>query len=120
MRHAVEAAEDETFETNNGFDVKAIVRSAVNQVTGGTGGGSTITQEYIKKCHRQPAALADSRKITEVAEAYKMTQTYTNKSDILAAYLNIVYFGRGAYGIESAAQAYYGVHADQLTRQQAR
>jgi membrane peptidoglycan carboxypeptidase len=118
VRHAVEAAEDETFETNNGFDVKAIVRSAYNQVTGGTGGGSTITQEYIKKATGNDQHTL-TRKITEAAEAYKMTKTYTNKNDILAAYLNIVYFGKGAYGIESAARAYFGVPAAQLTPEQA-
>lgn len=118
VRHAVEAAEDETFETNNGFDVAAIIRSGLNQVTGVGGGGSTITQEYIKKATGNEQHTL-TRKITEAAEAYKMTQTYKNKNDILAAYLNIVYFGRGAYGIESAAQAYYGVHAAQLTPEQA-
>jgi membrane peptidoglycan carboxypeptidase len=114
VRHAVEAAEDETFETNNGFDVKAIARTVFNQLTGGTGGGSTITQEYIKVATGNNQHSV-TRKISEVAEAYKMTKTYTNKSDILAAYLNIVYFGRGAYGIESAARTYYGVSAAQLT-----
>ncbi|HEX5404034.1 MAG TPA: transglycosylase domain-containing protein [Pseudonocardiaceae bacterium] len=114
VRHAVEAAEDETFETNNGFDVKAIARTVFNQLTGGTGGGSTITQEYIKVATGNDQHSL-SRKVSEVAEAYKMTKTYTNKNDILAAYLNIVYFGRGAYGIESAARAFYGVSAAQLT-----
>jgi membrane peptidoglycan carboxypeptidase len=118
VRHAVEAAEDETFETNNGFDMKAILRSAYNQVTGGTGGGSTITQEYIKVATGN-SQHTFTRKINEVAEAYKMTKTYTNKNDILAAYLNTVYFGRGAYGIESAARAFYGVPAAQLTPEQA-
>jgi membrane peptidoglycan carboxypeptidase len=118
VRHAVEAAEDETFETNNGFDVKAIARTVFNQLTGGTGGASTITQEYIKVATGNNQHSI-SRKISEVAEAYKMTKTYTNKDDILAAYLNIVYFGRGAYGIESAAHAFYGVSAEQLTPEQA-
>ncbi len=117
VRHAVEGAEDETFETNNGFDVKAIGRTVFNQLTGGTGGGSTITQEYIKVATGN-AQHSLTRKISEVAEAYKMTKTYTNKNDILAAYLNIVYFGRGAYGIESAARAFYGVSAAQLTPEQ--
>jgi membrane peptidoglycan carboxypeptidase len=118
VRHAVEAAEDETFETNNGFDVKAIARTVLNQLTGGTGGASTITQEYIKVATGNDQHSV-TRKIGEVAEAYKMTKTYTNKNDILAAYLNIVYFGRGAYGIESAARAFYGVSAEQLTPEQA-
>lgn len=118
VRHAVEAAEDETFETNNGFDVKAIARTVYNQLTGGTGGASTITQEYIKVATGNDQHSL-SRKVSEVAKAYKMTKTYPNKNDILAAYLNIVYFGRGAYGIESAARTYYGVPADKLTPEQA-
>jgi membrane peptidoglycan carboxypeptidase len=117
VRHAVEAAEDETFETNNGFDVKAIARTVFNQLSGGTGGGSTITQEYIKVATGNNQHSL-TRKVDEVAEAYKMTKTYTNKSEILAAYLNIVYFGRGANGIESAARAFYGVPAAQLTPEQ--
>jgi membrane peptidoglycan carboxypeptidase len=118
VRRAVEAAEDETFETNNGFDIKAIARTAYNQLTGGTGGGSTITQEYIKVATGNNQHSI-SRKVNEAVEAYKMTKTYTNKNDILAAYLNTVYFGRGAYGIESAARLYYNVKAADLSPQQA-
>ncbi|HEX4700708.1 MAG TPA: transglycosylase domain-containing protein [Pseudonocardiaceae bacterium] len=118
VRHAVEAAEDETFETNNGFDLKAIARTAFNQLTGGTGGGSTITQEYIKVATGN-SQHSLSRKVNEVVEAYKMTKTYTNKNDILAAYLNTVYFGRGANGIETAAHTYYGIAAKDLSPEQA-
>lgn len=117
VRHAVEAAEDETFETNNGFDMRAIMRTAFNQLTGGTGGGSTITQEYIKVATNSKAHTL-TRKVNEVVEAYKMTKTYTNKNDILAAYLNTVYFGNGANGIETAARTYFGVPAAQLTPEQ--
>ncbi|HEY0807865.1 MAG TPA: transglycosylase domain-containing protein, partial [Pseudonocardiaceae bacterium] len=84
VRHAVEAAEDETFETNNGFDLKAIARTAMNQLTGGTGGGSTITQEYIKVSTGN-SQHSLTRKVNEAVQAYKMTKTYTNKNDILAA-----------------------------------
>jgi membrane peptidoglycan carboxypeptidase len=118
VRRAVEAAEDSTFETNDGFDVKAIARTVYNQLTGGTGGASTITQEYIKVATGNDQHSV-SRKVSEVAEAYKMTKTYTNKNDILAAYLNIVYFGRGAYGIESAAHTYFGTTAAKLSPPQA-
>jgi membrane peptidoglycan carboxypeptidase len=118
VRHAVEAAEDETFETNNGFDIKAIARTVFNQVTGGTGGGSTITQEYIKVATGNNQHSL-SRKVNEAVEAYKMTKTYPNKNDILAAYLNTVYFGRGANGIETAAHTYYNEAAANLTPEQA-
>jgi len=118
VRHAVEAAEDETFETNNGFDLKAIMRTGFNQLTGGTGGGSTITQEYIKVATGNNQHSI-TRKVNEAVQAYKMTKTYTNKNDILAAYLNTVYFGEGANGIETAARTYFNVPAAQLTPPQA-
>jgi membrane peptidoglycan carboxypeptidase len=118
VRHAVEAAEDETFETNNGFDIKAIARTAFNQLTGGTGGGSTITQEYIKVATGNNQHSI-TRKVNEAVEAYKMTKTYTNKNDILAAYLNTVYFGEGANGIATAAHTYFNETAAQLTPPQA-
>lgn len=117
IRHAVEAAEDETFETNSGFDLKAIGRTVWNQATGGQGGGSTITQEYIKVATGNDQHTL-SRKVSEVVQAYKMTKTYPSKNDILAAYLNIVYFGRGAYGIDAAAHAYYNTSPDKLTPEQ--
>lgn len=117
MKNAQMAAEDETFMTNSGFDMKAIVRTVWNRVTGGTGGGSTISQEYIKKAtgNDQPTL---SRKFLEMVQSYKMTNTY-NKQDILTAYLNTVYYGRGAYGIKAAAKAFYGEDLNQLTNEQA-
>jgi membrane peptidoglycan carboxypeptidase len=120
IQHAVEAAEDSTFQTNAGVDLKAILRTAYNQATGGSGGASTITQEYIKQA-TNPGVLGSlplKTKIAEMVKAYKMSRT-VDKSDIMASYLNIVYFGRGAYGIGAAAQTYYGVTPDKLTDPQA-
>jgi membrane peptidoglycan carboxypeptidase len=117
MKNAQIAAEDETFMTNSGFDMKAILRTVVNRVTGGTGGGSTIGQEYVKQATGN-AAPTLNRKMVEVVESYKMTQTYS-KEDILTAYLNTVYFGRSAYGIKAAAQAFYGEDVSKLTNEQA-
>jgi membrane peptidoglycan carboxypeptidase len=117
MKNAQMAAEDETFMTNSGFDMKAIVRTLWSRVTGGTGGGSTISQEYIKKAtgNDQPTL---SRKFVEMVQSYKMTNTYS-KQDILTAYLNTVYYGRGAYGIRAAAKAFFGEDLSQLTNTQA-
>ncbi|MBB2938152.1 membrane peptidoglycan carboxypeptidase [Amycolatopsis bartoniae] len=116
MKNAQIAAEDETFMTNSGFDIKAILRTVYNRLTGGTGGGSTIGQEYVKKATGNDEATL-SRKFVEMVESYKMTRTYS-KQDILTAYLNTVYFGRGAYGISAAAKAYYNEDVSKLTVEQ--
>ncbi|HVV12067.1 transglycosylase domain-containing protein [Amycolatopsis sp.] len=117
MKNAQMAAEDETFMTNSGFDLKAIVRTVFNRLGGGTGGGSTIGQEYIKNATGNDQATL-GRKIVEVVQSYKMTRTYS-KQDILTAYLNTVYFGRGAYGIKAAARAYFNEDVGKLTTEQA-
>ncbi|CRK60641.1 Multimodular transpeptidase-transglycosylase [Alloactinosynnema sp. L-07] len=105
--HAVYAAEDATFETNSGFDLGGIARAAWNNVTGGGGGGSTISQQYIKKASGDDDATL-TRKWVEVVKSYKMNETF-DKPEIITAYLNTIYFGRGAYGIAAAGKAYYGV-----------
>ncbi|HJQ46767.1 MAG TPA: transglycosylase domain-containing protein [Amycolatopsis sp.] len=117
MKNAQIAAEDETFMTNSGFDLKAIARTVWNRVTGGTGGGSTIGQEYVKNATGNDDPTM-SRKWVEMVQSYKMTRTYS-KEDILTAYLNTVYFGRGAYGVQAAAKAYYNSDVGQLTTEQA-
>jgi membrane peptidoglycan carboxypeptidase len=117
VKHAVYAAEDATFETNNGFDVIGIARAVYNNLTGGTGGGSTISQQYIKKATENEAPTL-TRKATELVKSFKMNQTQP-KEDIITAYLNIVYFGRNAYGIQAAAHAYFNKDAAQLTPSEA-
>ncbi|NKQ52518.1 penicillin-binding protein [Amycolatopsis sp. K13G38] len=116
MKNAQMAAEDETFMTNSGFDLKAILRTIWNRASGGTGGGSTIGQEYVKNATGNDAHTL-SRKFLEMVESYKMTRTYS-KEDILTAYLNTVYFGRGAYGITAAARAFYNENVGALTTEQ--
>jgi membrane peptidoglycan carboxypeptidase len=106
VKHAVYAAEDAEFETNPGFDISGVMRAGWNQLSGGQGGGSTITQQYIKKATGNDEA-SYTRKALEVVQAYKMNNTYT-KEQILEAYLNTIYFGRSANGIVAAAKAYYG------------
>jgi membrane peptidoglycan carboxypeptidase len=104
--NAVYAAEDNTFRTNSGFDLTGILRAVWNNITGGTGGGSTITQQYVKKATEDEEKTL-TRKATEVVKAYKMSNTM-NKEDIITAYLNTIYFGRGANGIAEAAKQYFG------------
>ncbi|MCX6465366.1 MAG: transglycosylase domain-containing protein, partial [Pseudonocardiales bacterium] len=106
VRDAVLSAEDRTFYSNPGFDVTGILRAAWNQLRGGSGGGSTITQQYVKN-----ALVGDEyslwRKYKEVVLAVKISGE-RSKDEILGDYLNAIYFGRGAYGIQSASQAYFG------------
>jgi membrane peptidoglycan carboxypeptidase len=105
VKHAVYAAEDASFESNPGFDIKGILGAVFNQLTGGTGGGSTISQQYIKKATANEAPTL-TRKATELVKAFKMNNEQS-KSDIITAYLNTIFFGRGAYGIQTASQAYF-------------
>ena len=106
VQHAVASAEDRSFYTNYGFDPVGIARAAFNQAQGGSGGGSTITQQYVKN-----VLVGDEhsywRKYREVVIAAKINQE-ESKDQILENYLNTIYFGRGAYGIQAASQAYYG------------
>jgi len=115
--HAVYAAEDADFETNPGFDISGVLRAGWNQMTGGDGGGSTITQQYVKKSTGNEQKTV-TRKALEVVTAYKMNNTYS-KEKIITAYLNTVYFGRSAYGISAAAQAYYGKSLKNVTAPEA-
>jgi membrane peptidoglycan carboxypeptidase len=113
MQNAVLAAEDNTFWDNDGFDLTGIARAAFNNLTGDSGGGSTITQQYVKKATGNES-LSFDRKWRELVLAKKMADTY-NKADLLTAYLNTVYFGRGANGIQAAAQAYFGKDIQQIS-----
>jgi membrane peptidoglycan carboxypeptidase len=107
VKQAIVAAEDRTFWSNSGVSLSSVLRAGLNNVTGGDlQGGSTITQQYV----RIAAGLKGvtfARKTREAMLAWKMDHSYT-KEKILDFYLNTVPFGRGAYGIEAAAQAYFG------------
>ncbi|MPY77896.1 MAG: penicillin-binding protein [Actinophytocola sp.] len=117
IKYAAYAAEDETFQTNAGFDIMGILRAVKNQLTGGSGGGSTITQQYIKTATNYDD-YSVTRKATEIVKAFKMSNQLS-KSEIITAYLNTIYFGRGAYGIQAASQAYFAKDVGQLTSAQA-
>ncbi|GAA2144137.1 transglycosylase domain-containing protein [Kitasatospora kazusensis] len=117
LQHAVVSAEDRSFYQNRGVDLSGMARAAwqnLAQSTTGTGlqGGSTITQQYVKNYYLTQDQTY-TRKLKELFIALKVDQQET-KGDILAGYLNTSYFGRGAYGIQTAARAYYGVDASRL------
>ena len=116
-QNAVLSAENRSFYSDPGISFTGIVRAAYNDVTGGsTQGGSTITQQYVKKAFLT-SDQSFTRKFKELFLAVKLDNTYS-KDQILENYLNTIYFGRGAYGIEAAANTYFGVHASQLTAEQ--
>jgi len=114
VRWAVLAAEDRNFYSEPGVSIKGTVRAALSDVTGGdTQGGSGITQQYVKNAYLSSERTL-TRKIKELMIALKLSRNYS-KNQILEYYLNTVYFGRGAYGIEAAARAFFGEHVEQLT-----
>ncbi|MFJ6936851.1 transglycosylase domain-containing protein [Streptomyces sp. NPDC101132] len=111
------AAENMSFEKDNGVDVKGLGRGLLNTVTGkGKQGGSTITQQYVKNYYLNQEQTV-TRKLKELVIALKVDRSM-KKPEILAGYMNTSYYGRGAYGIQAAAQAYYGVNTDKLTLEQ--
>jgi membrane peptidoglycan carboxypeptidase len=111
---AVMAAEDKNFPDHNGIDMKGIMRAAWNNFTGGdTQGASTITQQYARHA-AELKEISYNRKLREAIIARKMEDKY-GKDEILGRYLNSVYFGRGAYGIEAAVKAYFGSTRSSLT-----
>jgi membrane peptidoglycan carboxypeptidase len=117
-QQAVLAAENRSFYTDPGISFTGIIRATWNNLTGGsTQGGSTITQQYVKNAILQNSDQTFSRKFQELFLAIKLDNNYTKKQ-ILENYLNTIYYGRGAYGIEAAANTYFGVPAAQLTAQQ--
>src|SRR3954447_19462801 len=109
MRQAIISIEDKRFYTNSGVDIRGIARAFFNDVFGGGGtqGVSTITQQFVKNKTNQQNNRTIFEKLREAAMAYHLTRKWS-KEKILTQYLNTIYFGNGAYGIESAARVYFG------------
>ena len=111
---AVVASENRTFYTDRGIDLKGIARALINNVTKGTRqGGSTITQQYAERYYLGETTTYMG-KLKEAILAVKIAQTQ-DKDTVLCNYLNTIYLGRSAYGIQAAAQAYFGKDAKDLT-----
>ena len=118
VQHAVLAAEDRSFYDHGGISPLGIGRAVLNNLTGGyTQGGSTITQQYAKNAFLTQERSWD-RKLKEALLAFKL-ETVVSKDQILGDYLNTIYFGRGAYGIDAAARAYFGQPVSELDASQA-
>ncbi|MFU2208778.1 penicillin-binding protein 1A [Solidesulfovibrio sp. C21] len=113
------AAEDATFYQHEGVDLSAIVRAMIKNLQRGgiRQGGSTITQQVIKRLLLS-SEKSYKRKIKEAILAYRL-EKYLTKDEILTIYLNQIYLGSRAYGVEAAARTYFGVHVGDLTLAQA-
>ena len=117
IKDAVVAAENRSFYTDNGIDPKGILRAAFSNASGGsTQGASTITQQYVKLLYLSQER-SYTRKVKEAILSLKVQRTQS-KAQVLEGYLNTVYFGRGAYGIEAAANAFFDVPAARLNLRQ--
>ncbi|MFH9966909.1 transglycosylase domain-containing protein [Streptomyces mirabilis] len=117
IKNAVVSAENATFYKDSGVDPMGIARAFVNMAKGGqTQGGSTITQQYVKNTYLSQDQTI-TRKFKELFISIKVNSKLS-KDEILAGYLNTAYYGRNAYGIQAAAQAYFGVDAKDLSTEQ--
>ncbi|MDQ3851142.1 MAG: penicillin-binding protein, partial [Actinomycetota bacterium] len=115
MQHAIIAVEDRRFYENDGVDLRGIGRAIWQDVVrgGAVQGGSTITQQFVKNATRSQNERTVVAKLREAALAYHLTRKWS-KEKILTQYLNSIYFGNGAYGVESAARTYFGDDVNHL------
>ena len=120
MKQAIVAVEDRRFWEHQGVDIQGMARAVWADLRSQdfVQGGSTITQQFIKNQYTQQERTV-SRKLKEAALAWQLEQRWS-KDRILTAYLNTIYFGNGAYGIEMAARVYFDKHAKELTLPEAR
>ena len=107
MKHAIVAIEDKRFYEHRGVDVRGMARALWADITsqGTVQGGSTITQQFVKNAYLTSQKTI-GRKLIEAALAWQLEQNWT-KDQILTAYLNTIYFGNGAYGVEQASRIYF-------------
>jgi len=109
VKEAVISIEDKRFQTNSGIDLRGILRAFVQDIRhkGSVQGASTIEQQFIKNALQAQSHRTIFEKLREAALAYQLSHKWS-KEKIITAYLNTIYFGNGAYGIEAAAQTYFG------------
>ncbi len=131
MKLAIVSIEDKRFAEHNGVDWQGTLTGLSGYLSGNldTRGGSTIEQQYVKNYQllvtaqtdaerRAAVELTPARKLREIRMALTLDKTFS-KPEILTRYLNLVFFGNGAFGIQDAAQTYFGIDASQLNWQQA-
>ncbi|MDE3133672.1 MAG: transglycosylase domain-containing protein [Acidobacteriota bacterium] len=108
MRNAIVAVEDRGFWGESGISVRGLVRAALADLSGGkVQGGSTIPEEFIKNVRQEEGHRTIAEKLVEAGMAFQLSHHWTHKH-ILTEYLNTIYFGNGAIGIEAAARVYFG------------
>jgi penicillin-binding protein 1A len=114
MKHAIVAIEDKRFYEHRGVDLRGMARAVWADITnqGAVQGGSTITQQFVKQAYLT-SQKSIGRKLIEAALAWQLERKWS-KDQILTAYLNTVYFGNGAYGVEQASRVYFGHGASTL------
>jgi penicillin-binding protein 1A len=114
-KEAVISIEDKRFETEGGIDLRGIARAFADDLEhkGSVQGASTIEEQFIKNALQAQSHRTIFEKLREAALAYQLSQKWS-KEKIITAYLNTIYFGSGAYGIEAAAQTYFGQEANHL------
>ncbi len=119
MKQATVAVEDERFYSHHGIDFRSLLRAVVENFRAGgvVQGGSTITEQYVKNAYVGNERTY-TRKIREAVLAWQLEDQWS-KDRILTAYLNTIYYGAGAYGVEAAALTYFHEHASHLNLQQA-
>jgi penicillin-binding protein 1A len=115
VKEAVISIEDKRFATNSGVDIRGIGRAFVQDILhkGSVQGASTIEQQFIKNALQAQSHRTIFEKLREAALAYQLSHKWS-KEKIITAYLNTIYFGNGAYGIEAAAQTYFGHDVNHL------
>jgi len=115
VKEAVISIEDKRFETNSGIDIRGIARAFTQDILhkGTIQGASTIEQQFIKNALQAQSHRTIFEKLREAALAYQLSHKWS-KEKIITAYLNTIYFGNGAYGIEAAAQTYFGQDVNHL------
>jgi penicillin-binding protein 1A len=108
MRRAIVAVEDKRFWHESGVDLRGLLRAGLNDLTGGdTQGGSTIAEQFVKNVLKEEDNRTIFEKLREAVLAFQLTHRWSH-GKILREYLNSIYFGEGAYGIETAARVYFG------------
>ena len=119
MKQAIVATEDKRFYEHRGVDIRGMARALWADIRhkGAVQGGSTITQQFVKNALTGNARSV-TRKLKEATLAWQLEQKWS-KDQILTAYLNTIYFGNGAYGVERAARTYFGHRANKLTLSEA-
>jgi penicillin-binding protein 1A len=115
VKEAVVSIEDKRFKSNSGVDIRGIARAFIADIRhkGNVQGASTIEQQFIKNALQAQSHRTILEKLREAALAYQLSHKWS-KEKIITAYLNTIYFGNGAYGIESAAQTYFGHDVNHL------